>query len=102
MIRKKNKIYLEYIMGHSHKANHKKSHNHHNSFKHDFKYGFLGTASAIQSTGKELNKVSPLLKPVGETLKGVGGIEKLSASSIDAIGSRNPSKRFRKNMSISF
>jgi hypothetical protein len=90
-------------MGHkSHKSNHKKHHHSSNSFKHEFKYGFLGTASAIQSTGKELNKASPLLKPAGETLKGVGGIEKLLASSADAIGSKNPSKRFRKNMAISF
>ena len=90
-------------MGHkSHKHGHKKHHHSSNSFKHDFRYGFLGTASAIQSTGKELNKASPLLKPVGETLKGVGGIEKLAGSSIDAVGAKNPSKRFKKNMAISF
>ena len=89
-------------MGHGHKANHKKSHHHHNSFKHDFKHGFLGTADAIQHSGHEINKASPYFKPVGDLVRTAGGIEKLVASSADTIGSKNPSKRFKKNMAISF
>jgi hypothetical protein len=89
-------------MGHSHKANHKKHHHSSNSFKHDFKHGFLGTADAIQQSGHEINKASPYFKPVGDLVRTAGGIEKLAGSSIDSIGAKNPSKRFRKNMAISF
>ena len=88
-------------MGHkSHKHGHKKSHHHHNSFKHDFKHGFIGGASAIQSAGHEINKASPYFRPVGDFVRTVGGVEKLAAASADTIGSKNPSKRFQKNMAI--
>lgn len=87
-------------MGKGHKHGHKSNHHKSGLFMTDMKHGFIGGANAIQSGSKVVTNNVPLLQPVGKVIQSTAGIEKLTASGIDSLGAKNPSKRFNKDMKI--
>ena len=85
-----------------HKSNHKKGKFQRGNFNHQFRYGLLATADGIRGAGHTINKNVPLLKPVGSAIESVGAGEQLTVAGLDALGAKNPKKRFSENMSVSF